>query len=224
MTRRNEHEIVRYLHDGDPERDFPCYVGNMGEGGHVDPCERPVVMAVYGLAFCEAHGEEIRNGALEETHQDAAEFFDRFDNPQVPELANPLILRAVRGWRLALRDEDRFDSESTDDLLLAAFPLKRDKVWAETVEGIVDPPRGEDPPYDWLRSHRYELHQLMRHAYRLGLTFVVERIEQEREAVASQLAYVVALQRGASEATEVLEQAREEMEEDARKVAEHLGR
>ncbi len=35
-----------------------------------------------------------------------------------------------------------------------------------------------------------------RHAYRLGLTFEVERLEEEREAIASQLAYMIALERG----------------------------
>jgi hypothetical protein len=118
---------------------------------------------------------------------------------------NPLVLRAVGNWEAALSEEDLFSPKSTDDLLLAAFPFKREKVWAETVAAIIDPPRGEDPPYDWLHYHRYELHQLMRHAHRLGLTFVVERLEEEREDVSAQLAYVVALRHGA--APEVLERA-----------------
>src|SRR5215211_729859 len=152
MTRKSAPETMRCIEDGDLEQGFPCFVGH---GGHVDPCERPAAVLVYGLSFCEVHGAEVRDGALEEMHQHATEWFGRFD------------------------------PEGTDDLLVAAFPFRKDKVWAETVAGIIDPPRGEDPPYDWLHYHRYELHQLMRHAYRLGLTFVVERIEEEREAISS---------------------------------------
>jgi len=206
MTRKSAPEIMRCIEDGDLEQGFPCFVGH---GGHVDPCERPAAVLVYGLSFCEVHGAEVRDGALEEMHQHATEWFGRFDGSHVPELDNPLVVRAIRNWKMALRDEDRFGPEGTDDLLVAAFPFRKDKVWAETVAGIIDPPRGEDPPYDWLHYHRYELHQLMRHAYRLGLTFVVERIEEEREAISSQLAYEIALERGA--VPEVLKAAREEM-------------
>ncbi len=216
MRTNESREIVRRTLE-ERERDFPCVVRHEDAGG---PCTRTATMEVYGLAFCEEHGEECAAGALEEMHQEAIEFFDRFDNPQVPELSNPLVLRAVRGWELTLLDGERFADGKTDALLLAAFPFREDRVIPETAGEIADPLMGQDPPYDSWRGHRYEMHGLMRHAYRLGLTYVVEYLEQERESIAAQCAYALALERGHH--PEVLERARERNHEDAQKVAEHF--
>jgi hypothetical protein len=114
------------------------------------------------------------------------------------------------------------DGKKTNDLLLAAFPFREDKVADEVAEGVADPPTHRDPPYDAFLYYRYEMHQLMRHAYRLGATSVVESLEADREWVASQCAYALALSRG--EHPEVLERAREEAAESERKVAERLGK
>ncbi len=208
-------EIVRDLEAA--ERGFPCVVAHEDAGG---PCERPAVMAVYGLAFCEVHGAECANGALEEMYQDAAEFFDRFDTSHVPDIPNPLILQAVRNWWLTLREKDRVSEEETDELLLAAFPFREDRMVPETAGEIADPIPGQDPPYDAWRYHRYETHILMRHAYMLGVTNVVEHLERERESICAQGAFARALTRG--EHPEVLERARERNREDARKAAEHF--
>ncbi len=72
-------EIVRDLTEAS-ERGFPCVVAHEDAGG---PCGRPATMAVYGLTFCEEHGEECAAGAHEELHQDAQDFFDRFDGEHV---------------------------------------------------------------------------------------------------------------------------------------------
>ncbi len=208
-------EIVRDLEAS--ERGYPCAVGH---GDDVEACMRPSTMAVYDLHFCEVHGAECANGALEELHQDAYEFFARFDNPEVRELSNPLVLRAVRNWELTVPEGLEFSDRETDELLLAAFPFREDRVFPETAGEIADPIIGQDPPYDAWLIHRYELCALMRHAHRLGLTFVVERLEQARETCAAQAAYAAALMRG--DHPEVLERAREQNREDARKVAEHF--
>ncbi len=62
----------------------------------------------------------------------------------------------------------------------------------------------------------------MRHAYYSGPHFVVEYLEQQRESIAAQCAYAVALSRG--EQPEVLEWAHLENVESARKVGELLGK
>jgi hypothetical protein len=219
MTRKNEpREIVRYLQDGDEEQGFPCVVSHEDAGGE---CARPAVMAVYGLSFCAEHGEECADGAMEEMHQDADEFFNRFDGPSVPELDNPLILRAIRHWDDALLESDRWTTD-TDELLLAAFPFRADRVIAEIASEVADPTPDHFPPYDSWRHQRYEMHQLMRHAYRLDITHALEYLEAERESIAAQCAYALALTRG--DHPQVLERAHEENVESKRKVAEHLGK
>jgi len=220
MTRNNEpREIVRRIQDGDLEHGFPCVVSHEDAGGE---CPRPAVMAVYGLSFCEEHGAECANGALEEMHQDADEFFARFDGPSVPELDNPLILRVIRNWDKALRRADHFEERDTEELLLAAFPFREDRVMAETAGEIADPISGHFPPYDGWRHHRHEMHQLMRHAYHLDTTYALEYLERERESISAQCAYALALTRG--EHSEILERAHEENVESAHKVAEHFGK
>ena len=217
MTSKNTREIVRYLEGEELESAYQCWVGH---GKDLEPCKRPSTMAVYGLPMCKEHGEEARNGALEEMHQDAYEFFERFDHPHVPELDNPFVRSALSRWELAIPGGLEYSEEQTDELLLAAFPFREDRVLPETAGEIADPLMGQDPPYDSWRGHRYEMHGLMRHAYRLGLTYVVEYLEQEREVCAAQCAYALALDRG--EHPEVLERAHRENVEDARKVAEHF--
>ena len=179
-------------------------------------------MKVYGLPFCEVHGEEARDGALEEMHQDADEFFTRFTTSHVPELPNPVLLAAVSRWDLTVPEGLEYSSSGTDELLLAAFPFREDRLIPETAGEIADPIRGQDPPYDAWRYHRYEMHSLMRHAYYSGPHFVVEYLERQRETCASQAAYALALMRG--EHPEILERAHQTNVADARKVAEHLAK
>jgi hypothetical protein len=146
------HEIVRYLEDG--EESFPCWVGH---GDDIEACRHPSTMKVYGLPFCEVHGEEARDGALEEMHQDADEFFTRFTTSHVPELPNPVLLAAVSRWDLTVPEGLEYSSSGTDELLLAAFPFREDRLIPETAGEIADPIRGQDPPYDAWRYHRYEI-------------------------------------------------------------------
>ncbi|GEM_PF-6150106 len=140
------HEIVRYLEDG--EESFPCWVGH---GDDIEACRRPSTMKVYGLPFCEVHGEEARDGALEEMHQDADEFFTRFTTSHVPELPNPVLLAAVSRWDLTVPEGLEYSSRGTDELLLAAFPFREDRLIPETAGEIADPIPGQEPPYDALR-------------------------------------------------------------------------
>jgi hypothetical protein len=219
MARRDEREIVRSLEGEELEQSLPCWVGH-GEG--LDPCKQPSVVRVYGLPFCEVHGEEIRAGAMEEMVQEADEFFRRMDSPEVPEFTNELILRIVRTWGLLLETRERVTDEETETALLRAYPFRADRVIMDLVGEMVEDDRDYAPPYDSLRDERHEIHGLMRHAYTSGLLYVVEALEKDRERVASQCAYMLALSRG--EHPEVLERARREMAESNRKVAERLGK
>ena len=68
-----------------------CVVEHEDVGGQ---CERSATTRVCGLAFCEVHGAE-KNGALHELCQDTAWFLECFDNPRVPNPANPEALRVI---------------------------------------------------------------------------------------------------------------------------------
>src|SRR5688572_14528816 len=115
MARRDEREIVRSLEGEELEQSQPCWVGH-GEG--LDPCKQPSVVRVYGLLFCEVHGEEVRAGAMEEMVQEANEYFSRMDSPEVPEFTNEVILRIVRTRRLLLEQHERVTDEETEAVLL----------------------------------------------------------------------------------------------------------
>ncbi len=97
MTKNDAREIVRYLEGEELEQGFPCWVGHSED---LEPCKRQSTIRVYGIPLCPDHGEEARNGALEEVHQDASEFFERFDADHVPPLGNPLVRAGVRRWEL----------------------------------------------------------------------------------------------------------------------------
>src|SRR5215210_2094851 len=77
------------------ERALPCFVRHPDAGGQ---CWQPATIEVYGLNFCEAHGEEARLGALLEEQQDAEWFFERFRANCVPRLSSEI----ERGLQVAL--------------------------------------------------------------------------------------------------------------------------
>lgn len=68
----------------DLERGLPCFVHHEDAG---EWCERTATMRVYGLCFCDEHGEEARAGALLEAYEDAGDFFERFRNPHAPRMS-----------------------------------------------------------------------------------------------------------------------------------------
>src|SRR3954452_13731010 len=90
-----------------------CCVRHEDAGGQ---CQRPAVMAVYELCFCEIHGAEAKAGALEEAYYDAANFLARLDNPYVPEPPNPVALRMLREAVSAAREEESRASGGAQDV------------------------------------------------------------------------------------------------------------
>lgn len=219
MARRDEREIVRYLEGEELEQSQPCWVGH-GEG--LDPCKQTSVVRVYGLPFCEVHGEEVRAGAMEEMVQDIGELRDLRAVHAAKELVRQVILRILRTWRLLLEHHERVADKEAEAALLEAYPFREDRVIMDLVGEMVDDNRGHAPPYDSLRDERHELHGLMRHAYTSDLAYVVEALEKDRQSIASQCAYMLALSRG--EHPEVLKRARRQIAESNRKVAERLGK
>ncbi len=190
MTNENDRRFVRDL---DPtcglERGLPCFVYHPDAGGH---CERTATMRVYGLAFCELHGEEARAGALLEAYEDASHFFDRFRNPHTPDF-NEVIEREL----VAAVDRMRGEGPSDDDYqqaLRRAYPDVPEKVRAGvlTWEGDWEADGYRDAaPVDCLLDTLMTMHRLLRLAFEDAECWLVEVLEYEREAVAAQAAYAL---------------------------------
>jgi hypothetical protein len=174
-----------------------CFVGSRpGEA-----CKRPAVMEVCGIPMCEAHGEEAAAGALEELAHDFEQEIKRPMNPYVRSLS-PHIERALNLASLSLGKEARNTTQGgRDGELLRAFPLDRGRTDAATLAYVEDPDnhgRGrQDPPFDAFMAARMLLHRHMRLAFEEGADWLVEALEGEREGVAAQAAYALALERAA---------------------------
>lgn len=95
----------------------PCFVRHEDAGGR---CGQPATIEVYGLNFCEAHGEEVRLGALLEAYQDAEYYFERSRNPHVPKQSG-VVERALERTLARLHEESPSE-EAYDRALVAAYP------------------------------------------------------------------------------------------------------
>ena len=168
-----------------------CFVGSRpGEA-----CDRPAVMEVYGLAMCRQHGEEAATGALEEIAYDLENELQRPLNDHVRRLSPHLERALFHG--LESLPEGANDHERADAALLEAFPFDRSRVSADVLAYAEDPDgygRGrQQAPYDAFMSDRLLLCRHMRLAFEEDADWLVETLEQEREAVAAQAAYALAL-------------------------------
>lgn len=172
-----------------------CSVGRRGEE---DRCDRAATMEIYGLTMCPAHGEEAASGALEEIAFDLENELQRPINDHLRPLSPHLRHALMQGLKnlpggigLSYRAEEE---------LLAAFPLRRERACTETVaytEEADGPRLGDLPPFEAFMMERLFVHRLMRLAFEEGATWMVEVLEAERENVAAQAAYALALEREA---------------------------
>ena len=185
IVRRGEAaEFVRRCTEryGEPPE---CAVGIADNGLF---CYRESVMEVYGLPFCEAHGEEAASGALEELYHS----LELLDHNQV------LGVHERHALHLAMR-EVGYDSRGVDALLIEAFPLDeeaRERVTSETLSYLKKGRRENyDPPYDDHLGDRLTICRHMRRAFEDGATWLVELLEEHRENSASQAAYALALEK-----------------------------
>ena len=213
----NTDEIVRRLEEEDRDHGAPCWVGH---GGKLEPCKRPSTFRVYGIPLCPKHGEEAALGAFEEMHQDAHNFLERFDGPWAADLPNPWVRRVMAEWERTVPADELDHEGRTDAALLRAFPFRADLVSGETAGEIAEPIPENGHPVDRWRDERQDVHYVMRVAYSRGLTWLVEHLEAERQNVAAQTAYAVALDRG--DHPDVLEAARRENAADSERLADHF--
>ena len=129
----------------------------------------------------------------------------------LPEVVDPAPLRLVQEafHERVLRHgfetlpDGANDHERADAALLKAFPLDRARVCSGTLDYVRDPDaegRGShEPPYDMYMTARLLLHRHMRLAFEEDADWLVETLEQEREVVAAQAAYALALDREAGD-------------------------
>ena len=187
-------KAVRFAHYVERYGESPaCFVG-FGPGGE---CERPAAMEVYGLHMCRPHGEEAASGALEEVAYDLEQELQRPMNPHVRRLGAHLNFALRRGLESVAAEAG--DHERAEAALLEAFPLDHGRVCLETLGFVRDPDHYLDRefPSDFYLGHRLLLHHHMRLAFEEGADWLVEMLEQERQNVAAQAAYALALEREA---------------------------
>ncbi len=187
----NHETDPRFARDLDPtkglERGLPCFVHHEDAGGR---CERTATTRVYGLAFCELHGEEVRAGALLEAYHEAAYFFDRFRNPHTPDF-NEVVERELVAAVGRMRGEGPSD-EDYQDALRRAYPDVPEKVRAGVLRWEEDTDHAREAgPVDCLLDTLMTMHKLLRLAYEDGESWLVEVLEYEREAVAAQADYAL---------------------------------
>jgi hypothetical protein len=178
---------------------FKDYVNSYGEAPHCfashnHGCEEKAVMEVYGLYFCEAHGEEAAMGALEEIYYD----LERRVSPDTSGL-EPHVEHALQLGMESLSDSD---GRKRDEGLRRAYPRDeryRAFVEAETLMYVEDLKAGKREfgyasPYD---SHIMDAHLISRHmrlAFEDGATWLVEMLEPFREESAFQAAWALWLE------------------------------
>jgi hypothetical protein len=154
------------------------------------------VMEVYGLPFCEVHGEEIKAGALQELYFDATHDVGRPLGRHVAPL-NPEAERALQAALSGLLEKVHQAERAEDEALLRAYPLIRERVSSETLHFDYSDPSGSSArgttPVELFMRHRELIHKLMRLAHEEGADYLVETLEDHRESCAAQLAFALAL-------------------------------
>jgi hypothetical protein len=164
------------------EGTWPCFVRHEDAGGQ---CWQPAATKVYGLDFCEAHGEEARLGALLEEEQDAEWFFERFRASHVPNLSEVIrggLSRAIDG--LSYMDEGKYHRAivRAHDGLVPDEVRERVQLW----EG--DEEAGYGTVLDYCLDSLFVLHKLLRIAQAEKRTWLVEVLEVERQSIAAEAA------------------------------------
>ena len=175
---------------------FKGYVERFGEAprchvGHHFDCERESVMDVYGLHFCEAHGEQAAASAFEEIYHDLESRWDDSNRTYATNVDHAL--------RLAMKTLPSYEDDY-DRKLRAAFPYDekaRKQVLEDTLLYFQLPQEerfGFAPPYDQHRTDCVVVCRHMRIAFEQRETWLVELLEEHREASAVQAAWALAVE------------------------------
>ncbi len=178
--------IVREL-EGE-ERGSPCFVRHPDAGGQ---CERPAEKLVYGLCFCAPHGEEAGAGALHGAYLDASYFFERLRNPHVPALSG-LIDQELEGVANRL-SRGASDDGAYHEALVRAYP---DEAIPESVRRQIEDWACDERPgvgvvENLLLDSLATLHKILRTAYQDGQTWLVENLDEQRQAEAARASYAM---------------------------------
>ena len=96
LVREGDEAFERYRYFIAESGPLPCMVRHPDAGGQ---CERPAVIEVYRLHFCEVHRAEAKAGALEELYHDAANFLKRLDTPTYQTKTLRPYTRCATPWR-----------------------------------------------------------------------------------------------------------------------------
>jgi hypothetical protein len=178
--------IVVDIPEGDRYGEVPCWVRVETAGG---PCKKPSVVRVYGLPFCEAHGEEAKSGDLEELYVGAVFALENMEGTFTRAI-NPKVLNALRAARLELGTIGN-DMDTDIEALTTAYPFRED-LMDEAFKDF-DYAQTGPAPEDWSRRQRLVIHKLMRMAFEEEeeADYLLADLEKHREHVAAQLAYVL---------------------------------
>lgn len=163
------------------EQGSPCFVRHPDAGGQ---CWQPATIEVYGLNFCEAHGEEARLGSRLEEQQDAEWFFERFRTSHVPRFSSQI----ERGLELALDAVRPVEKDYYRAIVRAHDGLVPEGVRERVARWELDEGQGYGTILDWCLDSLFVLHKLLRIAHAEQRTWLVELLEVERQGIAAEAA------------------------------------
>jgi hypothetical protein len=170
-----------------------CCVRHEDLGG---PCREPFAVEVYGLAFCERHGEEIRTGAAVEEREEVYNFFERFRNPHVRGLSSAVEHALAAALERTYPTPDKAHWEA----LRRLYPDTTEHVRGMIARWEADENPDYAGPLDALLLSLNTVHTCIRIAYQDVETWLTEALELERESLAAQAA--VALEHAAERQAE----------------------
>ncbi len=166
---------------------LPCFVHHRYAGGW---CERPGVMQVYGISFCEVHGAEVKAGVMAEIYHDAArdiEDMSRYEDSS----ANVVMETYLSIGHRELTNRCIEAEEAQVVALQRAYPVIEKHVGPETSEHDYYDTHGNPDPGDMYMDARMHTHKLMRLSWSVGEYWILEILENEREHASAQLAFAL---------------------------------
>lgn len=164
-----------------------CFVHHRHAGGW---CERPGVMQIYGLSFCEVHGAEAKAGALAEIYHNAGNALEDLLGPE-DSSANVAALAVIHAGIEEVRTRCIEAEKAQDDLVRRAYPVIPEQVDPETTEYDPFTPSEAFSPADVYMDARIHVHRLMRLSWSVGQYWSLESLEEHRESVSAQLAWAL---------------------------------
>ena len=192
----SQQAIVYVPEEAEALEGMPCFAAVRDVPREEHPaCKRPAAMYVYGRSYCEVHGAEVRAGALVEMYHHASEDVQRLYSAQhVGKMDNRATVWALEEAAAVLEARCREAELEEEAALLAAWPFDESRMdddlreWEKCGDG--------SPPEVWLERHRLIIHKHIRLAFEEGAEYILEGLFSDREQLAEQLAYVLALYGG----------------------------